>query len=52
MNALLLAGVCLFAWWAQRDAYAMGRERGRLEGRRDVLESLEPKPKPHLRIVR
>lgn len=48
---LILLCVCVFAWWAQRDAFRLGRELGRLEERREALERLEPKPR-HLRLVK
>jgi hypothetical protein len=40
----------LLAWWAQRDAYRMGTEHGRLLERRVALERLQP-PGRHLRLV-
>ena len=46
----LVAGLCVFAWWAQRDAYQTGLAAGRLEAQRE--RSFETSERPRLRLIR
>ena len=50
MSIFFLA-LCLFAWWAQRDAYRMGREQGRIDERLKQLEREAVENKKHLTLL-
>jgi ABC-type transporter Mla subunit MlaD len=52
VSVLLILGMLAFCWWAQRDAFRMGREMGRLDERRERLERVLVEQKRHLRVVK
>lgn len=48
---LLVLGLCLFAWWAQRDAFRTGVEVGCLQERGRQMTRELAREGNHLRLV-